>query len=230
MTAQPLIAPAEAHLSRERAALKRRLGATRARAAIGAGLAVLASPTPRVAVLSIRELLVALYGVGRARAQMVLDVTRGDPATALGTLTVDDRRRPTRASAGLVGPRVRLHGGRRRTTVARQDGAPAARNEAGDGPAPGETPTTGAAMSRPSHQLPAFLVGDPTRAEQREALWRMSPAERITAMYRGDLTLNQCLAWAARYPEEVPTLNGEWWFIAIRTADIADHDDEARQQ
>jgi len=59
MTAQPLIALAEAQaVRRERAALKRRLAATRPRAAaIGAGLAVLASPTPRVAGMSIRELL-----------------------------------------------------------------------------------------------------------------------------------------------------------------------------
>jgi hypothetical protein len=75
----------------------------------------------------------------------------------------------------------------------------------------------GAAWS--SHQLPGFLVEDPTRTEQREALWRMSPAERVAAMYRGDLTLFQRLAWAARYPEQVPTLNGEWWFTAIRTPD-----------
>jgi hypothetical protein len=85
-------------------------------------------------------------------------------------------------------------------------------------------------MPRPSHQPPAILVEDPTRAEQREALWRMTPAERVAAMYRGDLTLHQCLAWAARYPKQVPTLNGEWWFIAIRTPDIADHDDEGRQR
>jgi hypothetical protein len=85
-------------------------------------------------------------------------------------------------------------------------------------------------MPRPSQPLTAIPVEDPTLAEQREALWRMSPAERVAAVYRGDLTLYQCLAWAARYPEQVPTLNGEWWFIAIRTPDIADHDDEARQQ
>ena len=48
MTAQPLIALAEAQAARsERAALERRLAATRPRAAaIGAGLAVLASHTP----------------------------------------------------------------------------------------------------------------------------------------------------------------------------------------
>jgi hypothetical protein len=74
---------------------------------------------------------------------------------------------------------------------------------------------------RANHSLPVFAI-DPTRAEQREALWRMTAAERVAAMYRGDLTLFQCLAWAARYPDEVPTLNGEWWFIAIRTPEVAE--------
>jgi hypothetical protein len=74
---------------------------------------------------------------------------------------------------------------------------------------------------RASHPLPVFTA-DPTRAEQREALWRMTAAERVAAMYRGDLTLFQCMAWAARYPDEVPTLNGEWWFIAIRTPEVAE--------
>jgi hypothetical protein len=63
---------------------------------------------------------------------------------------------------------------------------------------------------------------DPTRAEQRDALWRMTAAESVAAMYRGDLPLFECLAWAARYPDEVPTLNGEWWFIATRTPEVAE--------
>ena len=74
---------------------------------------------------------------------------------------------------------------------------------------------------RANHPIPVFAA-DPTRSEQREALWRMTAAERVAAMYRGDLTLSQCLDWAARYPEEVPTLNGEWWFIAIRTPEVAE--------
>ena len=110
MTAQPLIALAKVQAVRsQRAALERGLAATRRRAAaIAAGLAAMASSTPRVAGMGIR--VVALFGVGRVRVQMVLDVTDVDPATALGALTVDDRRRLTRALAGLVGPRVRLHG------------------------------------------------------------------------------------------------------------------------
>jgi hypothetical protein len=47
-------------------------------------------------------------------------------------------------------------------------------------------------------------------------------AAELAAMYRGDLTLFQCLAWAARYPDEVPTLNGEWWSSAIRTPEVAE--------
>src|SRR5919108_4491461 len=105
MTAQALTALAEAQaVRRERAALMRRLAATRPRAAaIGAGLTVLAAP-PRVGRMAISDLLVSLYGVGRIRAQDVLDDTGLDPGTALEALTVDDRRPLTRALAGLVGP------------------------------------------------------------------------------------------------------------------------------
>ena len=37
----------------------------------------------------------------------------------------------------------------------------------------------------------------------------MGPADRVAAMYRNHLTLYQCLAWAARHPEQVPTLNAQ---------------------
>ncbi|HTZ63274.1 MAG TPA: hypothetical protein VMB51_04155 [Solirubrobacteraceae bacterium] len=46
------------------------------------------------------------------------------------------------------------------------------------------------------------------RAARLDALWKMSPSERVLAMRRGQLTLEQCAAWAARYPEQVPLLNG----------------------
>ena len=55
--------------------------------------------------------------------------------------------------------------------------------------------------------------------------WRMSAAERVAAMYRGDLTLYQCLRLGRPLPRAGPNLNGEWWFIAIRTPDVADLDD-----
>lgn len=55
------------------------------------------------------------------------------------------------------------------------------------------------------------------RAARLEALWRMTPTERVAAMRRGDLTLEQCCAWAARYPQQVPLLHGEFEFIAAFT-------------
>ena len=58
---------------------------------------------------------------------------------------------------------------------------------------------------------------DARRAARLEPLWRMTPDERVGAMRRGDLTLEQCCAWAARYPHQVPLLHGEFEFIAAFT-------------
>ena len=58
------------------------------------------------------------------------------------------------------------------------------------------------------------------RAARLEALWRMTPDERVAAMRRGDLTLEQCCAWAARYPHQVPLLHGEFEFIAAYTPEV----------
>lgn len=44
-------------------------------------------------------------------------------------------------------------------------------------------------------------------------LWLMTPAQRSAAMRRGELSLEQCAAWAARYPEQVPLLNGEFEYL-----------------
>ena len=55
------------------------------------------------------------------------------------------------------------------------------------------------------------------RDARLHALWEMAPAQRIAAMRRGELTLEQCSAWAARYPEQVPTVNGEFEYIAMFT-------------
>jgi hypothetical protein len=55
------------------------------------------------------------------------------------------------------------------------------------------------------------------REARLQVLWRMTPAERVAAMRRGDLTLEQCCAWAARYPRQVPLVNGEFEFIAAFT-------------
>jgi hypothetical protein len=54
------------------------------------------------------------------------------------------------------------------------------------------------------------------RQARLEAMWRMTPAQRVAAMRRGELTLEQCCAWAARHPDQIPMVHGEWEFIAVR--------------
>ena len=69
----------------------------------------------------------------------------------------------------------------------------------------------------------AHVIGRaPTREEQSELLWAMTAEQREQAMYRRELTLTQCCEWASRRPDEVPLLNGEFWFIAITTPEVAD--------
>jgi len=63
---------------------------------------------------------------------------------------------------------------------------------------------------------------------QLRVLWSMTPAQRVAAMYRGELTQAQLFAWAGARPEEVPLLDGEFWFIAIHSADVADADEQER--
>jgi hypothetical protein len=60
------------------------------------------------------------------------------------------------------------------------------------------------------------------RAARLRALWQMTPAQRVAAMRRGKLTLQQCAAWAARYPEQVPLVNGEFEYITMFTAEARD--------
>ncbi len=45
-------------------------------------------------------------------------------------------------------------------------------------------------------------------------MWAMSRAQRTAAAQHGQLTLGEMLRWAARAPHEVPTVNGEFFFIA----------------
>lgn len=60
------------------------------------------------------------------------------------------------------------------------------------------------------------------REARLEALWRMTPNERIAAMRRGHLSMEQCCAWAARYPRQVPLINDEFEFIAAYMPEICE--------
>ena len=57
------------------------------------------------------------------------------------------------------------------------------------------------------------------RRETRVAsIWDLTPAQRRSAFYAGDLTFGQCLEWARRAQHEVPkAADGEFLFIACRT-------------
>jgi len=68
-------------------------------------------------------------------------------------------------------------------------------------------------------------VGD-AREQQQAALWVMSPAERVAAMWRGDLTLYQLSRWTSRAPYEVPLVGGEFAWIVMRTPEWAEAADE----
>lgn len=55
------------------------------------------------------------------------------------------------------------------------------------------------------------------RQARLRSLWQLTASERVAAMRRGELTLEQCAAWAARYPEQVPLLDGEFEYLAAFT-------------
>ncbi len=61
----------------------------------------------------------------------------------------------------------------------------------------------------------ALVIRD--NAEDSAALWAMTPAERIDAMWNGCLTLSQLTEWSGRRPDEVPRLGGELAYIVMRT-------------
>jgi hypothetical protein len=60
------------------------------------------------------------------------------------------------------------------------------------------------------------LTIDPERLQR---VWAMSPDQRCQAARQGQLSLGEMLRWAARMPQEVPLVNGEFFFIAAHSAD-----------
>ncbi len=60
------------------------------------------------------------------------------------------------------------------------------------------------------------------RDARLRAMWEITPAQRIAAMRRGELTLEQCAAWAARHPDQMPLLNGEFEYLAAFTPEVRD--------
>jgi hypothetical protein len=51
-------------------------------------------------------------------------------------------------------------------------------------------------------------------------LARMSTRQRIEASRSGGFSRHERAVWACRYPEEVPTVNGEFEWLVLRSADL----------
>lgn len=81
-------------------------------------------------------------------------------------------------------------------------------------------------MPTPDHQPRTFAdYLAQTTAERRERLrplWQMTSTQRVAAMRRGALTLEQLAAWSARHPDQLPLVNGEFEWIARHTPDATE--------
>jgi len=53
-------------------------------------------------------------------------------------------------------------------------------------------------------------------------LWALTPAQRVEAMWAGQLTGSQLNLWARKRPWEVPLLDNEFAFIVMRTPEWAE--------
>jgi hypothetical protein len=51
-------------------------------------------------------------------------------------------------------------------------------------------------------------------------LGTLGPSKRLEEFEAGNLSRAELFAWAARYPEEVPLVNGELPWIGLRLADL----------
>ena len=71
-------------------------------------------------------------------------------------------------------------------------------------------------QTRTAIPRPASLAIDPDRLER---MWAMTPAQRRQAAQRGQLSLGEMLKWASRRPQEVPIVNGDFFFITAFLAD-----------
>jgi hypothetical protein len=73
-----------------------------------------------------------------------------------------------------------------------------------------------------SDQLLSAVLPHLGRAERLRKVWLMSADQRVAAMRRGELSLEQCAAWAAHHPEQVPLVNGEFEFLAVCTPEVCE--------
>ena len=60
------------------------------------------------------------------------------------------------------------------------------------------------------------------REGRLRSLWQMTPAQRVAAMRRGELTYEQLAAWSARHPDEVPMVHGEFEWILAKLPEVCE--------
>ena len=81
-------------------------------------------------------------------------------------------------------------------------------------------------MTNPTPATRSFAAWLQDGTERRNArlrrLWQMSAAQRVAAMRRGELTLEQLAAWSARHPEQIPIVNGDFEWIAGSTPEACE--------
>ena len=68
----------------------------------------------------------------------------------------------------------------------------------------------------------SFQRAERARAGRLRSLWQMTPAQRVAAMRRGELTYEQLAAWSARHPEQVPTVHGEFEWIVAKLPEVCE--------
>src|ERR1700733_3351080 len=107
--------------------------------------------------------------------------------------------------------------------------ADASRRRTGPDQAPDPQGATMPQQTTPTVSRTALALSIPVgeaREQQQDALWAMSPTERVAAMWRGDLTLYQLSRWTSRAQHEVPLVGGEFAWIVMRTPEWAEAADE----
>jgi hypothetical protein len=71
---------------------------------------------------------------------------------------------------------------------------------------------------------PLLITALHRQLAEREARLRrlrlMTPAQRVVSMRRGELSLEQCAAWATRHPEQVPLVDGEFEYLVALTPEV----------
>lgn len=85
--------------------------------------------------------------------------------------------------------------------------------------APATQPSTIAAPGTFSDDL---AVAVRARRARLRRLWQMTPAQRVAAMRRGELTYEQLAAWSARYPDQIPILQGEYLWLIAHTPEVCE--------